>query len=98
MDTFVAAIFFVLASAMGLLMLMTPGFAWFHLLTMLWPNAFRWSPLQLTLACIPLTLISGVWATWNLDTTFIEQSQQWLLSAVGSCLLQTPLLYWWSRR
>jgi len=98
MDTFVAAIFFILASAMGLLMIMAPGFAWFHLLKMQWPQAFRWSPLRMTLLCIPATVVVGFFCTWQLDSNFAVQSQRWLLVAVCCCLLQTPLFYWWSRR
>lgn len=98
MDTFVAAVFFVLACAMGLLMIMAPGFAWFHLLKMQWPNAFCSSPLRMTLLCIPATILIGFLTTWELESNFTAQSQLWLLVAVSCCLLQTPLFYWWSRR
>jgi hypothetical protein len=98
MDTFVAAVFFVLACAMGLLILMLPGFAWFHLLKMQWPRAFCWSPLRMTLLCIPATILIGFLSTWYMESNFAAQSQRWLLVAVCCCLLQTPLFYWWSRR
>lgn len=98
MDTFVAAVFFVLAFAMGLLMIMAPSFAWFHLLKMQWPKAFCWSPLRMTMLCIPATILIGFLATWQLESSFTEQSQRWLWVAVSVCLLQTPLFFWWSRR
>lgn len=98
MDTFIAAVFFILASAMGLLMIMAPGFTWFHLVKMQWPAAFRWSPLRMTLLCVPATLLLGFVCTWQLDNNFAVQSQRWLWVAVGVCLAQTPVFVWWSRR
>lgn len=99
METFVTAIFFGLAAAMGLVMVMAPSFVWFHLLKMQWPSAFASSPLRMTLWCTPLTLLVGTALTWQTPDDFSQLSQGWLAAAVGSGLLQTPaFLYWQYRR
>ncbi len=98
MDTFVAGVFFILAAAMGLLMVMAPGFVWFHMLKMQWPQVYRLSAIRMTLSCVPATLVVGAALTMPEQLAFTELSQRWLLAGVVCCLGQTPLLYWLERR
>lgn len=99
MDTFVAVIFFSLAAAMGLLMVMAPGFVWFHILKMQWPQVYRLSAIRMTLYCVPLTLAVAAALTWqHQQLAFTELTQRCLLAGVACCLGQTPLLYWLERR
>ncbi len=98
MDTFVAGVFFSLAAAMGLLMVMAPGFVWFHILKMQWPQVYGLSAIRMTLYCVPVTLAVGASLTLQQPLTFTDLSQRWLLAGVACCLGQTPLLYWLERR
>lgn len=98
MDTFVAGVFFSLAAAMGLLMVMAPGFVWFHMLKMQWPQVYRLSAIRMTLYCVPATLVVGAALTMPEQLAFTEFSQRWLLAGVVCCLGQTPLLYWLEQR
>lgn len=98
MNTLVAAIFFGLAAAMGVVMIMAPGFVWFHLLKMRWPDRLSVSPLRMTLYCMPSSLLLGALLTWHAPANFTDQSQRWLLAAVLSCLVQTPVFFYWQYR
>lgn len=93
-ETFVAAVVFIFASAMGLVMIMAPSFTWFQLLKMQWPLVFRLSALRMTLLCLLPTIVTSVLLSDQHDSAVLAQLKLWFLTALGWTLLATPLFWW----